>query len=155
AIADHLSKPLTSILTRGRAWGISCISGYQSQSGLIDAVNQNRGPEVLGMHSYIGMLRVLEKETAQHLAHLCGEREVYRDKKYLATEPVVMPTDFSTLGGNPIEAYFLAPPPLGLWKGTVPFSGRKPRQGDIPPDFIRRDPAEQYILPWTRDDLER
>jgi hypothetical protein len=158
-IADTLNKPLTSILTRGRAWGIACISGWQSQSGLVDATNQNRGPEVLGMHSYTGMLRVVEKETSDHLSQLCGDREVYRNsgdgKPQLATERVVLPTAFSELGTNPIEAYFLAPPPLGLWKGVVPFPKKRPKPGDIPPDFIPRDATDQYLLPWTKEDLDR
>jgi hypothetical protein len=158
-IADTLNKPLTSILTRGRAWGISCISGWQSQSGLIDAINQNRGPEVFGMHSYIGMLRVQEKETAEHLSRLCGDRDVYRDsgagKPHLATEHVVLPTDFSELGTNPIETYFLAPPPLGLWKGVVPFPEKRIKNVDIQPDFLPRPESDQYLLPWTKEDLER
>ena len=149
---------LTSLLTRSRAYGVACDLGYQSQSGMKDALDQNRAPEVIGMCNYVGMLRVTELETAEYLSKLMGEREVYRqmpgsDHKQLDTEPVIMPSAFSDLEVG--EGYFLAGPPLGLWKAKLPCPVEKPRDETTPLDFEPRPESDQYIQPWTAEDLAR
>jgi hypothetical protein len=149
---------LTSLLTRGRAYGVACDLGYQSQSGMKDALDQNRAPEVIGMCNYVGMLRVTEPETAEYLSKLVSEREVFRespgsDHKQLVTEPVLLPSAFSELEVG--EGYFLAGPPLGLWKAKLPCPVERPRDEKTPLDFEPRPESDQYILPWTADDLAR
>src|SRR5262249_35743924 len=94
-----------------------------------------------------------------YFSHLMGQREVYRKgpngTRQLVTESVAMPTAFSELPTNPIEAYFMAPPPLGLWKGEVPFLERKPGEPKPAADFLPRPESDMYLLPWTKEDLER
>jgi hypothetical protein len=129
---------LSSLLTRGRAYGVACDLGYQSQSGLKDALDQNRAPELIGMCNYVAMLRVSETETAEYLSKLISEREVFRkspgsDQKHLANEQVRLSSAFSELEVG--EGYFLAGPPLGLWKP--------------------RPESDQYLAPWTAEDLLR
>jgi hypothetical protein len=149
---------LTSLLTRGRAYGIACDLGYGSQSGMKDALDQNRAPEVVGMCNYVAMLRVIEPETADYLAKLLSERQVFRespgsDRKQLATEPVRLPSTFSELEVG--EGYFLAGPPLGLWKAKLPRPVEKPRAEPAPLDFEARPESDQYLAPWTAEDLVR
>jgi hypothetical protein len=149
---------LTSLLTRGRAYGVACDLGYQSQSGMKDALDQNRAPELIGMCNYVAMLRVSETETAEYLSKLISEREVFRkspgsDQKQLASEQVRLPSSFSELEVG--EGYFLAGPPLGLWKAKLPRPVEKPRHEATPLDFEPRPESDQYILPWTAEDLAR
>ncbi len=149
---------LTSLLTRGRAYGVACDLGYQSQCGMKDALDQNRAPEVIGMCNYVAMLRVTEPETAEYLSKLVSHREVFRenpgsDQKQLATEPVIMSSSFSELEVG--EGYFLSGPPLGLWKAKLPSPVRKPRDENTPLDFEPRPESDQYIESWTEADLVR
>jgi DNA segregation ATPase FtsK/SpoIIIE-like protein len=158
-IAGRMADPLTAILTRGRAYGIACLSAWQSHRGMIDAVNENRAPEIVGLCSYLGMLRVREHETALYLSQVCGEREVYRKSrdgsKQLVKEQTVMPEQIADLPGDRLHSYFYGPPPLGLWKAELPWPERKPRAEDTPVDFDPRPDSDQYLEPWTKEDLER
>jgi len=158
-IAGRMTDPLTAILMRGRAYGIACLSAWQSHRGMIDAVNQNRAPEIIGLCSYLGMLRVREQETALYLSQTCGEREVYRKSqggsKQLVKEQNVMPEEIADLPGDKLHSYFYGPPPLGLWKAELPWPERKPREENTPVDFVPRPDSDQYLEPWTKEDLER
>jgi TraM recognition site of TraD and TraG len=158
-IAGRMTDPLTAILQRGRAYGISCLSAWQSHRGMIDAVNQNRAPEIIGLCSYLGILRVREQETASYLSQSCGEREVYRKSpggsKQLVKVQNVMTEEIADLAGDQLHSYFYGPPPLGLWKAELPWPEQKPREKDTPLDFVPRPDSDQYLEPWTKEDLER
>jgi len=158
-IAGRMTDPLTAILTRGRAYGISCLGAWQSHRGMIDAVNENRAPEIIGLCSYLGMLRVREHETSLYLSQVCGEREVYRKSqdgsKQLVKEQTVMPEELADLPGDRLHSYFYGPPPLGLWKAELPWPERKPRAEDTPVDFVPRPDSDQYLASWTKEDLQR
>jgi hypothetical protein len=158
-IAGRMTDPLTAILTRGRAYGISCLGAWQSHRGMIDAVNENRAPEIIGLCSYLGMLRVREHETAAYLSQICGQRQVYQKssggQKQLTTEQNVMPEEIADLPGDSLHSYFYGPPPLGLWKAELPWPERKPRAEDTPVDFLPRPDSDQYLKPWTKKDLKR
>jgi hypothetical protein len=166
-IAQNLDKPLKDLLNRGRGYGVSFTGGWCSHSGMKDAVNQNVAPEIIGLCSYLGMLRVREEETAAYFANIIGKKQIYRrdpgtGAKRLETDDVVMPSAFSELGGDRFQGYFLAPPPLGLWKADMPWPWKgkpeevKLKEGDKPPaDFIPRPDTDQYLEPWTVDDLKR
>jgi type IV secretory pathway TraG/TraD family ATPase VirD4 len=116
-IAKHLSD-LTNFFTLGRAYGISNIIGYQSQEGLIDALDPNRAPKLLGQCHYRGLLPVTENETAEYLSRMCQEKEVYRNSQggppQISRETLVLPAAFSLLGSDMLRGYYLAPEPLGL-----------------------------------------
>jgi type IV secretory pathway TraG/TraD family ATPase VirD4 len=157
---------LTALKTRGRAFGISVLDGFQSRPGLMDAVNQNRAPELIGQSSYLGMLRVNEEETAKYFSSICGEREVYRKSTsqsangnsaswQLVREPVLLPSAFQSLPTDRFAGFFMAPAPLGLWRMELPWPHRAELDKDRPPDFIKRETAEQYLEPWTKEDPER
>src|SRR5262249_27978662 len=49
-LAHRLPQPLTAVLTRGRAYGTTCINGWQSNAGMKDALNPNRAAEIIAMH---------------------------------------------------------------------------------------------------------
>ena len=157
---------LTALKTRGRAFGISVVDGFQSRPGLMDAVNQNRAPELIGMSNYLGMLRVNEEETAKHFSAICGDREVYRKSTsqsangsstswQLAREPVLLPSAFQSLPTDEFAGFFMAPEPLGLWRMELPWPYRAEIDKDRPPDFVKRETADQYLEPWTVVDLAR
>jgi hypothetical protein len=178
-IADRLPKPLTALLTRGRAYGISCVNGWQSDPGMKDALNPNRAAEIIAMHGLIGMLRVQDDETAKKFAAIIDEREVLRKSSstsssgtshnwQITNERVVMPGAFSELATG--EGYFLGPPPLALWNAKLPPPVAIPSGDAVVPNFIARpefgklmepeketdvlDP-HQWLEPWNKTDLER
>jgi hypothetical protein len=165
-IARTLGDNLPALLTKGRAFGVSGVLGYQSQSGLRDAMNQNRAPEVIGMCAYLGMLRVQEEETAKYLSDIISEREVYRkstshgehgrtESWQLAQERTVMAAAFSDLPTETLSGYFLAPQPLGLWRADMPWPHQLKKPVVGPPDFVPRPDEHQYLEPWTEADVKR
>jgi hypothetical protein len=165
-IARALGENLSALLTRARAFGASCVLGYQSQSGLRDAMNQHRAPEVIGMCAYLGMLRVQEEETAKYLSDIISEREVYRkstshgdngrtESWQLAQERTVMPAAFSDLPTKTFSGYFLGPQPFGLWRADMPWPHRVKKPLACPPDFLPRPDEHQYLEPWNEADVKR
>jgi hypothetical protein len=150
---------IRSLLTRGRAFGNGNIIGYQSQEGLKDETSQYRAPELIGMCSHIGMLRVIEPETAHFLASIAGEREVFRKSHsgdmQLEKESVLLPSALAQLPRDKFHQYSIGPEPLGLWKSETPWPERKPRLPTTPVDFEERPDADEDLEPWNIDDLKR
>jgi type IV secretory pathway TraG/TraD family ATPase VirD4 len=160
---------LTALLTRGRAYGVALRMGYQSQSGMQDALDR-KAAELIGMCNYLGMLRVVERETAEYLSQTISDREVFRPSVsiseggkstsyQLSREPAVLPAAFSELPTETLSGYFLAPAPLGLWRADLPWPWKtrasETKETSPEPDFLPRDDAEQYLAPWTEEDLLR
>jgi type IV secretory pathway TraG/TraD family ATPase VirD4 len=177
-LAGRLPIPLTALLTRGRKYGVTCINGWQSRPGMVDALNPNRAAEIIAMHSLIGMLRV-QDEDSKAFSEIVGEREVERTTKttsssgnsynsQIVRETIALPTNFSELATG--EGYFLAPTPLGLWKTRLPPPVKEVHDETVPPNFDPRpeygklreqereidvnDP-DQWLEPWNKDDLKR
>jgi hypothetical protein len=151
-------QSIRSLLTRGRAFGNGNIIGYQSQEGLKDETSQYRAPELIGTCSHIGMLRVIEPETAHFLASIAGEREVFRNSqgnKQLVKEAVLLPSALAQLPRDKLHQYSMGPEPLGLWKSETPWPERKPRLPTTPVDFEERPDADEDLEPWNSDDLKR
>src|SRR5262249_33267602 len=65
------------------------------------------------------------------------------------------PEEIADLPCDQLHSYFYGPPPLGLWKAELPWPERKPREENTPVDFVPRLDSDQYLEPWTKDDLER
>src|SRR5262249_25412889 len=89
---------------------------------------------------------------------LISEREVFRkspgsDQKQLANEQVRLSSTFSELEVG--EGYFLAGPPLGLWKAKLPRPVEKPRDETTPLDFEPRPESDQYLAPGPAEALLR
>jgi hypothetical protein len=177
-LAGRLPIPLTALLTRGRKYGVTCINGWQSRPGMVDALNPNRAAEIIAMHSLIGMLRV-QDEDASHFSQLIGQREVERTSKttnsngnsngpQIVQEVIAPPSNFSELATG--EGYFLAPTPLGLWKTRLPPPVKEVYDDTVPPNFVPRpergkfleqkleidvNAPHQWLEPWNEDDLKR
>jgi type IV secretory pathway TraG/TraD family ATPase VirD4 len=150
---------LRSLLTRGRAFGNGNIIGYQSQEGLKDETSQNRAPELIGMCSHVGMMRVMEPETAHYLASFADERELFRKSpsgdKQLTKEAVLLSSALAQLPRDKLHYYGIAPEPLGLWKSETKWPERKPRPPTTPVDFDPRPGTDDDIEPWDDEDLKR
>jgi hypothetical protein len=160
---------LTALLTRGRAYGVALRMGYQSQSGMQDALDR-KAAELIGMCNYLGMLRVVERETAEYLSQTISDREVFRPSisisengkstsYQISRESAVLPGAFSELPTETLSGYFLAPTPLGLWRADLPWPWKtrasEAAEKASEPDFLPRKDADQYLVPWSESDLAR
>jgi hypothetical protein len=165
-LAQNL-QGLSSLLTRGRGYGVRFIGGFQVKPGLDDALNPKIAAEVISMCSYLGALRCPDPETLTYLSQVFGQREVFRESKswssgqetvsrQLVTEPIVMPEEIaglprpSDLGA--VRGFFTAPG-IGTWRANVPFPPAPP--GNLEPAFEPRPVEHQYLIDWTEKDLLR
>jgi hypothetical protein len=157
-VAGKFGDSLRSLLTRGRAYGIGNVLGWQSNEGLIDETNPHQAPEIVGLSTYISMLRVIEPETANYLVSILDKREVFRKSQggqQLVTEPVLLPTALAEFPQDKLHSYNVGPEPYGLWKSETPWPERKPRPVTTPLDFIGRPKTDEDLQDWNIDALKR
>jgi type IV secretory pathway TraG/TraD family ATPase VirD4 len=164
---------LGSLLLRGRSKGACVVLGFQDIDGLKDVYGEHQAQELVGQCAYKAILRLESPTTAEWASRHFGARERVVRRQ---SQSVTMGQGFGTQSGLneqlekteivlPIQLLRIPPPlqgrltgyyltPVAHYENTVAFGsllqGRAP---DVA--FAPRDEADQYLEPWTTDDLDR
>ena len=132
--------------------------------------------EIAGLCSNKAILRLDDAETAQWASKTLGEFEQYEIQtsstsgnngnsttrtRQLVKRDVVLPSQFlglpTTDRSNGLSGYFLSPQIGGFLSTLTPEyldEMLTPADPNVP-NFIPRPPEQQYLKPWTPDDLRR
>ncbi len=167
---------LTSLLSKGRSFGARVVVGFQDIEGLRAVYGEKEANEIAGLCSNKAILRLDDAETAQWASKTLGEFEQYEIQtsstsgnngntttrtRQLVKRDVVLPSQFlglpTTDRSNGLSGYFLSPPIGGLLSTLTPEyldAMLTPADPNVP-NFIPRPPEQQYLKPWTPDDLRR
>jgi hypothetical protein len=167
---------LTSLLTKGRSFGVRVVVGFQDIEGLRAVYGEKEANEIAGLCSNKVILRLDDAETAQWASKILGEYEHYethtsntisKDGKsttntmQLVKRELVLPSQFlglpTTDRSNGLSGYFVSPLIGGFHSTLTPeyldemLSPPDPNE----PNFIPRPADQQYLKPWTAADLHR
>ncbi len=174
-VLDEVAKAgkldsLGGLLAKGRSKGVSAVLGFQDMDGL-RAVYDKGADELVGQCATKALLRMESPGTAEWASRVVGQTEQWEHQ--VTTAPAgdstthqrtkrdgVLPSEFLSLppasrdGG--LSGYFVVPE-VGAFHRTVPprAIGDLLRPKGEEADFVPRPVEEQYLRPWTEDDLRR
>lgn len=162
---------LSPLLTKGRSKGASVVLGFQDMDGL-RAVYEKSADELVGQCGTKALLRVESPATAEWESRTIGEAEEVEHQVTTSNgggstthqkvkREAVLPSEFLSLPpatrDEGVTGYFVIPQ-IGAFRGVVtPSVLRKHLREKTAgvPDFIPRSADDQYLRPWTTDDLQR
>jgi hypothetical protein len=167
---------LTSLLTKGRSFGVRVMVGFQDIEGLRAVYGEKEANEIVGLCSNKVILRLDDAQTAEWASKNLGEYEHYETHTSTTTSKgnksttntiqlvkrdVVLPSQFLELPvtdrNNGLSGYFISPLVGGfqttLTTEYLDASLSPPDQNE--PNFIPRSADQQYLKPWTAADLTR
>jgi hypothetical protein len=167
---------LTSLLTKGRSFGVRVMVGFQDIEGLRAVYGEKEANEIAGLCSNKVILRLDDAETAQWASKILGEYEHYethnssttsKDGKsttnttQLVKREVVLPSQFLGLPvtnlTNGLSGYFVSPLIGGFFATLSPeyLNEKLSQPNRNEPNCIPRPADQQYLKPWTAADIKR
>lgn len=155
---------LSTIGNMGRGRGASLVIGYQDQSGLRDAYNEDIAEELLGMCQHKAFFRLSSSVTAKWASEDFQHQEVNSGGD-IRTQPAVMPAEFTsnnhipeTNKKNGLTGYYKSLS-IGAYKRRL--NGKKLFSEMLAPmnqriAGIERIDVNQYpFKDWTQTDIDR
>lgn len=156
---------LSTIGNMGRGRGASLVIGYQDQSGLRDAYNEDIAEELLGMCQHKAFFRLSSSVTAKWASEEFQDQDVKTSSGDIRTQPAVLPAEFTsnnhlpeTNKKNGLAGYYKSLS-IGAYKRRL--NGKKLFNEMLEPmnqriAGIERIDVNQYpFKDWTEADLRR
>jgi hypothetical protein len=156
---------LSTIGNMGRGRGASLVIGYQDQSGLRDAYNENIAEELLGMCQHKAFFRLSSSVTAKWASEEFQDQDVKTSSGDIRTQPAVLPGEFTsnkhipeTNEQNGLTGYYKSLS-IGAYKRRL--KGKKLFNEMLEPKNegiagIERIDVNKYpFKDWTEADLQR
>ncbi len=167
-----------SLMNQGRKKGVCAVIGFQDTNGLKSVYTQEVALEILGQCSHKAIFRLESGDTAKWAAETIGQYEeiqileshshdaigITRDQRTKSeqrvTRDVVMPSEFLSIPPTTLSTgltgYYLTPF-VGVYRRLLPLKEflREGCLSATDPGFLERSESDQYLEPWTRNDLDR
>lgn len=167
----HL-EGLSRLLTNGRSKGACFCGGYQTPSGMKDAVGEYVADEINDQIWNIALGRMGGDVAAEWASRIVGEVEFEEEQPsegpsgeskttHVVKRRALMPEYFKELPPpmpeTGVSGVFITPY-TGVYSHTVPGAEiatvRSLRLHDVP-DFVARPPSDQELPQWTEEDYRR
>ena len=174
-VLDEVAKAgkldsLGSLLAKGRSKGVSAVLGFQDMDGL-RSVYDKGADELVGQCATKALLRLESPGTAEWASRVIGQTEQWEHQ--VTTAPAgdstthqrtkrdgVLPSELLSLppasreGG--LSGFFVVPE-VGAFHRTVSSHAIESllRPKGEAPDFIPRPVEQQYLRPWSEEDMDR
>jgi hypothetical protein len=163
---------LSRLLTNGRSKGACFCGGYQTPSGMKDAVGEHVADEINDQIWNIALGRMGGDVSAEWASRMVGDVEFQEEQEsegpggkstttHVVNRRALMPEFFKELPPptpqTGVPGVFITPY-TGVYShvvlGAEIAKVRKLRLPDVP-DFVPRPPSHQELPPWTNDDYRR
>jgi hypothetical protein len=167
---------LSRVSTNGRSKGVCLVLGLQDVEGFRDVYGEEIANSILGQCSHMAILRVKSDGTARWASQSVGELERYEyhdsytkgdhggsktTTEQLVKREAVLPSEFMCLPAtnpeNGLSGFYLSPE-IGAYRtvlsGEFLAESLLLRNMQVP-DVVPRPVEDQYLKPWTDEDLCR
>lgn len=167
---------LSPLLIKGRSKGACVVLGFQDVAGMKEAYGEHLANEIIGQCSHKAILRLESDVTAEWAARILGEFEVievlnssnsdWTRKQRTRSEQfrkvhAVLPSEFLTVAAtgfeNGLQGYFVTPF-IGAFRSRQELRTvlrEIPTDNPTERNYSPRPDSDQYLKPWTPDDLGR